>query len=420
MLIKNIEKLATNDVRRDALEITEAGYDSIRIKNIIGKTLTFKNSRLEIKGHSYDITSYKNIFVLGVGKSSGLICAAIEDLIGAKNIKSGATIDLKHRKLSKIKVFAGSHPLPTKKNVLATGKLISIAKSAGPKDLVITVICGGGSALACSPLLKNDYRSIQTVYKAMMLKGAKIDELNTVRKHLDKFHGGFLASYLYPATVLGLIISDIPGNEIDMVASGPTSLDKSNLDDAKKILKKYSLEDIRLTKNPTDPKYFKKVNNIMLAGGTTTLEAMQKKSVELGYKPAIFSKNLQGLASEIGPKLAETVKPGEALLACGETTVIVKKPGKGGRNQDLALSALPYLKKDSAIVSAASDGKDNIDVAGGITDSNSYLESSENIEPVKAVANNESFEALRKINGIFHINKVTANVSDFIVVLRKE
>lgn len=144
---------------------------------------------------------------------------------------------------------------------------------------------------------------------------------------------------------------------------------------------------------------------------------MAKKAKEIGYNTHTYSENLSGLACEIGPKMARSVKKGQALLACGETTVVVSKPGKGGRNQDLALSALPYLKPKSAIVSAASDGKDNIDIAGAITDSESLK--LKNINATQAVKDNQSFSTLKSLNGVFNINKITANVSDFIVVLRE-
>jgi glycerate-2-kinase len=226
-----------------------------------------------------------------------------------------------------------------------------------------------------------------------------------------------MAKYAYPASVLGLIISDVPGNDIDIVASGPISKDESSLGQAKEIANKFDLLNVKLSETPKDDKYFKKVSKVTLASGSTALEAMSKKAKEIGYNPVIYSDNLSGLASEIGPKMAGSVKKGQALLACGETTVIVKKPGKGGRNQDLALSALPFLKPQSAMVSAASDGKDNIDIAGAITDTESLKLKNNNA--TEAVEDNQSFKTLKSINGVFNINKITANVSDFIVVLRE-
>ncbi len=134
----------------------------------------------------------------------------------------------------------------------------------------------------------------------------------------------------------------------------------------------------------------------MLASGNTAVAGMTKKAIELGYKPKVYSNELSGLAEDVGPTLAKLAKPGQALLACGETTVVVKHPGKGGRNQDVALSALPHLHNESAILSAASDGKDNIDIAGGITDYETYNTAKTTIDPTKAVADNQSYTTLKK------------------------
>jgi glycerate-2-kinase len=417
MIIKNFDKVATTDLRRDALKIVEAGYESISIKTLIGKTLSYKSNILSINKKKYDLDKYKNIIVAAIGKDSGLIAEELERLLGAERIKSGVAIDIKHRKLKKIKVFGGTHPLPSEKNILATKKLIKTLKEAKAKDLVIAVICGGGSSLACLPAKNNTCMDLRMVSQHMLKNGATIQELNTVRKHISSIHGGNMAKFAYPASVLGLIISDIPGNDINLVASGPISKDKTSLDDAHQIAIRYNLKNVKLSETPKDQKYFKKIDEIMLASGSTALAGMQKEAIKLGYKPVVFSKNLRGLAKEMGPKLAKACKDGQALMACGETTVIVSRPGKGGRNQDLALSALPYLKKDSVIVSAASDGKDNIEIAGAITDYT--LKDKKGIDPAKEVANNQSYKTLESVNGVYNINKITANVSDFIVVLNK-
>jgi glycerate-2-kinase len=417
MIIKKLDKLATNKIRKDALDIVEAGYESISIASLIGKDLSFEQNILSIEDKKYDFKKFKNIFVVAIGKGSGLIAQKLESLIGPESIRSGVAIDLKHRKLKKIKVFAGTHPLPSEKNILATKKLIKTLGEAKAKDLVIAIVCGGGSSLACLPANNNTCTDLRTVSNHMLKNGATIQELNIVRKHISSIHGGNMAKYAYPASVLGLIISDVPGNDIDIVASGPISKDESSLGQAKEIANKFDLLNIKLSETPKDDKYFKKVSKVTLASGSTALEAMSKKAKEIGYNPVIYSDNLSGLASEIGPKMAGSLKKGQALLACGETTVIVKKPGKGGRNQDLALSALPFLKPQSAIVSAASDGKDNIDIAGAITDTESLKLKNNNA--TEAVEDNQSFKTLKSINGVFNINKITANVSDFIVVLRE-
>jgi glycerate-2-kinase len=417
MIIKKFDELATNKIRKDALDIVEAGYESISIASLIGKDLSFEQNILSIEDKKYDFKKFKNIFVVAIGKGSGLIAQKLESLIGPESIRSGVAIDLKHRKLKKIKVFAGTHPLPSERNILATKKLIKTLGEAKAKDLVIAIVCGGGSSLACLPAKNNTCTDLRTVSNHMLKNGATIQELNIVRKHISSIHGGNMARYAYPASVIGLIISDVPGNDIDIVASGPISKDESSLGQAKEIANKFDLLNIKLSETPKDDKYFKKVSKVTLASGSTALEAMSKKAKEIGYNPVIYSDNLSGLASEIGPKMAGSLKKGQALLACGETTVIVKKPGKGGRNQDLALSALPFLKPQSAIVSAASDGKDNIDIAGAITDTESLKLKNNNA--TEAVEDNQSYKTLKSINGVFNINKITANVSDFIVVLRE-
>lgn len=419
MIIKDFDKLATTDLRKDILAIAEAGYEAISIPTLIGKTLSYQNGVLEINKTKYDLKKFKRIYIAAVGKGSGMICEELENMLGPQTITAGVAIDLKHRKLKKIKVFGGTHPLPSERNIAATKKLILTLQNARAKDLVIAVVCGGGSSLACLPTKHNTCEDLQLVSDHLLKNGATIQELNTVRKHLSDIHGGNLAKIAYPASVLGLIVSDVPGNDIDTVASGPISRDESTLEEAKKVCKKFKLFGTALNESPKDQKYFKKVTKHMLASGLTAVESMSQKAKELGYSPKIYSNNLSGLAKDIGPKLAKLVEPGQALLACGETTVIVTHAGKGGRNQDVALSAIPYLPVGSAIVSAASDGKDNIDIAGGITDYETFHKAKRSFDPTQEVADNQSYTTLKKLNGVYQIRKISANVSDFIVVLRQ-
>lgn len=421
MIIKNFSRLAANDVRRDALLIAEAGYESIEISKLFQNTCNMQAEKLCIGNKQFNLNLYKHIYIIGLGKGAAKATKTILKTIPNKRIRSGAVVDIKKQRLGKIKSFVGTHPLPSEKNVAATKEIISILKQANKNDLVITIICGGGSSLASQPSKGLTCTDMKTVGDYLLKSGADIKQINTVRKHLSLIHGGFLASYAYPSSVISLIISDVPGNQLDMVASGPTVRDTTSIKDAQKVARQFGLKNLEFVETPKDPKYFAKVNNIVLASGETVLYAMKLKAVELGYKPKIFSKALSGFAKNIGPKMAISAKPGEAVLACGETQVHVTHPGKGGRNQDVALSALPYLAKNSAIVSSASDGKDNIPVAGGITDnSTKALAKKYKINPSRAVEYNQSYISLKKLKGIFKIRKVTANISDFVVVLRKE
>lgn len=421
MIIREFNSLASNDIRKDSLAIAEAGYEAISIPHLIGEKLQLNDSVLTINHSAYNLRDYKKIYVAAIGKGSGLLCESLEKLLTPGLIAGGVAIDLTSRTLSKIKVFAGTHPLPSEQNIQATQKLVQLLETATEHDLVIAVVCGGGSSLACLPGENLTCEDLQKIGDHLLKSGAAISEINTVRKHLSQIHGGNLAKYAYPATVLGLVISDVPGDDLEVVASGPITKDTTSLQEAHTIASKYGLPNTKLVETPKDDQYFKNVTLELLANGQTAVEGMKTKAESLGYEVGIFSSAMAGLAKDIGPKMAKTVRPNQALMACGESQVIVTKPGLGGRNQDLALSATLDLPTTSAIISAASDGKDNIDVAGAIVDSEQSVQQLNKlgIAPSVEVENNQSYDTLSKINGIFHIDKITANVSDFVVVLRK-
>ncbi len=421
MIIKNLSKLAVNPIRRDALLIAEAGYEAIEINRLFQNVCSLQQKKLCIGMHEFNLEGYKNIYIIGLGKGSARATRSILKTIPTSMVKAGAVIDIERLWLGKIKSFKGTHPLPSEKNIVATNEIIKILSRANKDDLVITIICGGGSSLICRPSGNLTCTDLQVVGDHLLKSGADITEMNTIRKHLSEIHGGFLAKYAYPAQVLSLIVSDVPGNKIDMVASGPTVRDTTSIADAEGLAKKHGLGNLNFVETPKDPKYFEKVHNIILASGETALYAMKTKAVELGYIPKVYSKSLNGFAKNVGPQMAKSVTRNTALLACGETQVHVTHPGKGGRNQDVALSSMPFLPENSAVISCASDGKDNIPVAGGIVDDDFSVWKIEQIDadPTKAVELNQSYITLKRIQGIFKIRKVTANISDFIVVLRK-
>lgn len=420
MIIKNFKKLAKTELRRDALSIVEAGYEAIAIKKLFHQDLSLQGDILSVHGQKYNLKKFDNIYVIGLGKNSASAAQVIETTLGSRRIKAGFVIDITKKRMKKIKAMRGTHPLPSNQNIKATAKIIKLLDSVTEKDLIIAIVCGGGSSLACRPG-NLTCLELQFISNLLLRAGANIHEINTVRKHVSQIHGGYLAKEAYPATVLSLVVSDVPGNKIDMVASGPLSLDTTTKAQAERIAKKYGLPPIDFIETPKDKKYFAKVNNILIASGNTAVDAMSQKATELGYKPVIYSRNLSGLAKNVGPTMASKVKSGQALLACGETEVIVSRPGKGGRNQDVVLSAIPKLHKDSVIISAASDGKDNVPVAGGIADGSLTIKKIKKyrLDPITAVEENRSYKTLHRLRDHLFIQKVTANISDFVIVLRK-
>ena len=420
MIIKNKKQLEKTQLRKDALDIIEAGYEAIKVENIYANQLKLDGDVLTIHDTQYNLADYENIYVVGLGKGAALAAKALEKVLGANKVSEGYVIDIAPIELEKIEVLKGTHPLPSEQNIEDTKKIYSLLKKANEKDLVISIICGGGSALLCMP---DNMTCLELQFLSSMLlrSGASITEINTVRKHVSLIHGGYIAQYAYPATLLSLIISDVPGDEISMVASGPTVMDETTKEDADTVIEKYQLpKAIQTVETPKESKYFEKVNNVLLANGTYVVEAMGKKAKELGYSPRTYDAALGGYANVVGPAMVKEAKPGEALLAAGETQVEVKHPGKGGRNQDVVVSAIPYLQDECVIISAASDGKDNIEVAGGIADSDWSKQQveSQKINPTQAVELNQSFYALDALEDLLQIEKVTANISDFILVLR--
>jgi hypothetical protein len=264
------------------------------------------------------------------------------------------------------------------------------------------------------------------ITKTLTKKGADIFELNTVRKHFSEIQGGGLAKVCYPAQVVSLIFSDVLGNDLSMVASGPTVYDKTTVADAAKILLKYDVlktcipPDCQFLETPKHPKYFTKVKNVLVCSNLNALEAMREKAEELGFNAHIENTMLSGEASEVGKSLAlREPKAGSCILFGGETTVEIKGDGSGGRNQELALSALPYMQPNSSLISASSDGWDNTDHAGALVDQE-LLEKAKNLNlsPEEYLAKSDSYNFFKQArDGALCTGRLGSNVSDLVIML---
>lgn len=421
MIIKNYQELASNKIRKDALDIIEAGFEAIEVSKLIDNSVTIDNDTLTLAGNAYSLKQFKNISVYGIGKGSARAVHEIENIIGPDKITGGHVIDIQKVELVKVKSHVGTHPLPSDKNIRATEEIIRELKSAGAKDLIVVVICGGGSALL-TKLADLSPLEAQFVSKVLLMQGAKIQEINTIRKHISEIHAGHFARYAYPAVVQTLVISDVPGDDVSSIASGPTVMDLTTKETAEAIAKKYGLPKFKFVETPKDEKYFKNVQNNIIASGTTALRSMEEKAKKLGYVTRVKDSKVSGIAKEIGKDLAESVKVGEALMAVGETLVKVNFPGRGGRNQEVALGAVASLQLASAVASVNSDGKDNMPVAGAIVDYYQTRERLKNINksPKDCLYKNNSFELLEELDDIIQIKRVTANVADFMVALRRD
>ncbi len=422
--IKNFDELATTPIRKDALEILEAGYDAISTEKVINSFVKIKDNILSIKNKKINLDNYKKIYFIGIGKCSADAGKVISQILGDR-IFGGVIIDVKGVKLDRIQSHIGTHPLPSEENILATESIENILKKTTEDDLIITVISGGGSALLCLP---NDIKCemLIKITKELMDKGVDIEELNIVRKHLSLIQGGQFAKTAYPSEIVSLIFSDVPGNNISTIASGPTVMDTTTKETAEKILVKYNiltnykLPDCEILETPKEEKYFEKVDNILLLTNETALSAMAEKARSLGYGASIVNTQIQGEARGTGEIIASASKPGMCMLYGGETTVVVRGNGKGGRSQELVLGALGNLKEDSVVVGAASDGWDNSDVAGAIGD-RAFLEEAnkKNLNISKFLDDNNSYEFFDIIGGHIKTGRIGSNVSDLYFTLTK-
>lgn len=420
-VIKNYGDLAGDAKRVAALKILEAGLLAIQPENVLQDSLFREESVLQIKNKRFDLKKYKRVFVVGFGKGSGEISLILEKHLG-KYLTKGLVIDTVPVQFRKIAFTLGTHPLPSIQNIKFTERVLAEMADMTKDDLVLVVICGGGSALFESPHGMKLEQLIR-VSGELINSGAGIAEINIIRKHLSKVKGGGLAKLLYPAKVVSLIFSDVPGNDLSVIASGPTVYESSSNKRALAIADKYKiskslLPDSDLKELPKEPKYFAKVTNILMLSNMTALSAMQKTAADLGYKCFIFSDRVQGDARKIGKRLIDQTPPGKILLAGGESTIKVTGKGKGGRNQALVLASLP-VPDDTLLVAFDSDGIDFYHFGGALGDKTTWQKASDlKLKAVDILKDDNSFEFFTKTGDGILTDKLKSNVADLIMVLK--
>jgi len=441
--IKNYDELATTENRKLTLEIAEAGLSAINTERVILDSVKLENNILSIMGESFDLSKFKKIKVVGFGKASCDAAVALEKVLGNK-IQEGVVIGLQKKTCDFIETFVGTHPSPSDANIEPGKKIYEIADKSNEDDLIIALVSGGGSALLCYP--ESECTQGLALYNVFLKCGKSITELNIVRKHISELKGGGLAKVTYPATVIGFIFSDVPGDHYEDVASGPTYKDNSTIHDAEMIIKEHNLGKFDLVETPKDDKYFEKVHNFVLVSNETAVQAMAQKSKELGLDAKIISTELYGqvdealkmifdagkfgkrflLEEEQSDGKGETLRRtfGSVILAAGEPELeVTKKGGSGGRNLFMALRAVKekIVDGDSVFIPIASDGMDNSDAAGAIVDKKTY----ENIEKTgisidTSLENFDAYTIFQKSGDMILTGATGANVSDLFILLTKK
>ncbi|HEV2339788.1 MAG TPA: DUF4147 domain-containing protein [Patescibacteria group bacterium] len=420
--IKNFSSLASTPDREKILTLVEAGLRAIQPEQVVKKQVVLHNTFLRIQENTYNLTQFERIFLVGIGKGSGSIASILENILG-EHLTDGYVIDnVRQTMFHHIRFTLGTHPLPSETNIAFTKNVLQKLNHLSEKDLVLVVVCGGGSAIFEAPA-RIDLKTVIHTFKELLNSGAAISEINVVRKHLSLVKGGNFAKHLYPATIVSLLFSDVPGNDISVIASGPTVKDEKTVQDAIAILQKYHITSVSekdLIETPKEDKYFAHVSNLIMVSNMTAIKAINEKAKSLDFLPRIFSDRVEGGAKTIGRKLIDETKKGELLISGGETTVHVSGKGRGGRNQEVVLGGLPYVGNDTIIVSWDSDGIDFDTFSGAIGDKNTVKKAqSLGLDGQEFLANDNALVFFEKTGDGILTGKLESNVSDLFLVYKK-
>ena len=393
------------------------------IKSILENNIPGQSVEKALQNHNFK----GNIHLISIGKAAWTMAQAASNFLGDQLIKGIVVTKYDHSQglLPRIDIYEAGHPVSDENTILATEECIKLAKSLTADDELLFLISGGGSALFESPLPGLTLTDIQDVTSQFLAKGADIVEINTVRKRLSKVKAGRFAQLAAPAKVFSIVLSDVLGDRLDSIASGPAYADSSTLEDALKIVEKYKIKLPNITMEET-PKEISNVETVITGSVRTLCDAAAEAAKQLGYKPYILSTTLNCEAREAGRFLASiaadnSFKKPCAIIVGGETVVTIKGNGKGGRNQELALSAAKGIDGLNGILifSLGSDGTDGpTDAAGGMVDGQSLEKLRRlGLDIDKILANNDSYNGLKAIDGLIITGPTGTNVNDVSIIL---
>lgn len=423
-------------LRTDAARIWKAALAAADPKEAVLRHVHLSGGVLRAGKAKFDLNEIRRIFVVGAGKACAPMAAALEKLLGRRIgpscviVKDGHTQPLRYVKLSE-----ASHPVPDERGVQAAAKVAEIASGATRNDLVICLISGGASALMPLPAEGFSLGEKQKLTQQMLAAGANIHEMNAVRKHLSRIKGGGLVRLAGEARVLTLILSDVIGDDLSTIGSGPTVPDPTTWDTVDEILARYKLrlpEGIARveTPKPGDPA-FRRVTNIIVGSNTQSVDAAAAAAKKLGYRPLVLSTVMEGEAREAARfhvavareviRARRPVASPACLLSGGEPTVTIRGSGQGGRNQEFALAAALDLQSLPGVLvfSAGTDGTDGpTDAAGGFADSGTVARAAVNGRNARAdLAENDSYKFLAAAGDLLITGPTRTNVMDIRFVL---
>jgi hydroxypyruvate reductase len=421
---------APPNLRKDASRIFQAALKASDPAEAVRRHFTLPSPK------------YERIFVVGAGKATAPMARAIEQMVG-KRI-TGGLINIKHghtARLTRIEQNECGHPIPDEAGVRGAQRIADMVREATARDLVICLISGGASALLPLPSPNVGLGDKQATTNLLLGCGATIHEINAVRKHISAIKGGQLAALAAPAHVISLILSDVVGDNLDVIGSGPTSPDASTFQTARAVFDKYGVWNKvprsireRLDRGtrgeiPETPKTLDNVDNRIIGSNRLALDAAAKEAKALGYKTLILSSTIEGETREIAGMHAaiarelrqsgNPLKPPACIISGGETTVTLHGKGKGGRNQEFALAAAVGIAGlDNVLVfSAGTDGTDGpTDAAGAQADG---LTLSRGPEAPRRLANNDSYNFFAPLKDLIMTGPTGTNVMDIHLILAR-
>ncbi len=449
-MIKNIDDLIRGRFakeRADALSAFERALNRVMPKRCIKDFVRAGRNGFYCCGEFYKTDDFSDINLIAFGKAAEKMALALLDtLSGSVRFSNGVVVSKEFTSPDRLPdsfvKIVGGHPIPDKNSLIAGDAILRLANKTNRNSFTFVLISGGGSAMVESPFVPLE--DLQKATKLIMEKGADIKELNAVRKHLSGIKGGRLLMRL-KGKVVSLIISDVIGDRLDTIASGPTYFDETTFSDALNVIPKYELEDvlpqtvIEALKSgkggetlKKDSSHLDRVKNVLVATNFDACKELKNYLRKKGYTVIYLGSSVQGEAREVAKVfggIAEDASKGRlsvplpvAFVFGGETTVHVRGNGIGGRNEELVLASLPFLSESSAVfASMGTDGIDGkSDAAGAIADSDTLFEAKENgTDFLKFLENNDAHNFFSRVNSLIFTGNTGTNVADIAVLIAK-
>ncbi len=440
--------MSLEKLRSDARAIFDAGLKAVDPIKAVKNHINRDGNTLRVQGIEYDVAAYENIYVIGMGKAAASMAKAVEDILGDKltagivNVKYGHTVPL-----NKIKINEAAHPVPDDAGLKGSQEIIELLKKTGEKDLVICLISGGGSALLPLPAGNLTLEDKQAVTKSLLECGADIHEINSIRKQISAVKGGRLAALVYPSTLISLILSDVIGDDLDVIASGPTVPNTHTFHDCRTIIDKYKLDE-RVPKSvieyiekgcsgeiedtpKSDSSVFERTQNAIVGSNILAVSAAKEEAEELGYNSLVLSTFIHGETKEVAKvhtaiakeiiSSGNPLKKPACIISGGETTVTIEGKGLGGRNQEFVLAAALDIEglNDVVILSGGTDGNDGpTDAAGAIADGTTISRASKlGLNAYKHLCDNNSYNFFKPLGDLLITGPTNTNVMDLRVLL---